>query len=196
MDLLETRWIRTLLDEAAQGVLIENGERIVYINRCYAELLGQPSPEGLMQQHVGAIISDADVARLLEFGRRRTSGHPAPVNYQFSARRRDGYGIWLNAAVSTSLISSRAFIMSIVRPVSGSTDPHEIAGLHQKLSEREMQVFRSFVEGKRLKEISLELQVSVKTVTTHRARMMRKLGVNDIRGLFQYALRLGFIDWS
>ena len=44
---------------------------------------------------------------------------------------------------------------------------------------------------KRLKEIANELGLSVKTVSTHRARLMRKLGLQSDLGLLRYALRRG-----
>lgn len=66
---------------------------------------------------------------------------------------------------------------------------------HQTLSKREREVFQLILAGKRNKEIALLLFISVKTVSTHRARVMQKIGVTDNRGLFQYAVHLGLVDW-
>ena len=50
--------------------------------------------------------------------------------------------------------------------------------------------------GKRIKEIALSLDVDSKTISTHRARLLRKLNLMDNRALFQYALRHRIIDWT
>ncbi|HET7704783.1 MAG TPA: LuxR C-terminal-related transcriptional regulator [Thermoanaerobaculia bacterium] len=61
--------------------------------------------------------------------------------------------------------------------------------LHLRLSRREREVMSMMLEGQRLKAIAATLDISVKTVTTHRARLMRKLGVEDNLGLYRYGIR-------
>jgi len=60
---------------------------------------------------------------------------------------------------------------------------------HDRLSPREREVLRMVMGGMRPKEIALELNVSVKTVSTHRFRIMRKLGVDNDVTLMRYAFR-------
>jgi DNA-binding NarL/FixJ family response regulator len=67
-------------------------------------------------------------------------------------------------------------------------------GLHRKLSPREHEVMDMLLSGKRLKEIGAALDISVKTVTTHRARLLRKLQLDDNLGLYRYGVRHGFIS--
>jgi len=64
---------------------------------------------------------------------------------------------------------------------------------HARLSPREREVMDMMLSGKRLKEIAAILDISVKTVTTHRARLMRKLGVTDNIGLYRYGVRNGLV---
>jgi DNA-binding CsgD family transcriptional regulator len=64
---------------------------------------------------------------------------------------------------------------------------------HARLSPREREVMDMMLQGKRLKEIAATLDISVKTVTTHRARLMRKLGVTDNIGLYRYGVRNGLV---
>ena len=66
-------------------------------------------------------------------------------------------------------------------------------GLHQKLSPREREVMTMILSGQRLKEIAARLDISVKTVTTHRSRLLRKLNVEDNLGLYRYGVRNGLI---
>ena len=70
--------------------------------------------------------------------------------------------------------------------------PHDDAA-HSRLSRREKEVMTMMLEGRRLKEIAAQLDISVKTVTTHRSRLMRKLSVDDNLGLYRYGIRNGLI---
>jgi DNA-binding CsgD family transcriptional regulator len=67
-------------------------------------------------------------------------------------------------------------------------------GHHQRLSPREREVMNMILSGRRLKEIAAQLDISVKTVTTHRSRLLRKLGVEDNLGLYRYGVRNGLIS--
>lgn len=64
---------------------------------------------------------------------------------------------------------------------------------HSRLSRREREVMSMMLEGQRLKEIAARLDISVKTVTTHRSRLMKKLQVDDNLGLYRYGIRNGLI---
>jgi DNA-binding NarL/FixJ family response regulator len=57
------------------------------------------------------------------------------------------------------------------------------------LTGREREIVQLLAEGKSNKEIATALVVSVKTVETHRATIMRKLGINSIVELVHYAIR-------
>lgn len=68
------------------------------------------------------------------------------------------------------------------------------ATTHQRLSPRESEVLSMILAGRRLKEIAATLDISVKTVTTHRSRLLKKLGLDDNLGLFRYGVRNGMIS--
>lgn len=59
---------------------------------------------------------------------------------------------------------------------------------HQRLSDREFQVFRSLGEGKPTREIAEQLGISVKTVHTHRMNVLQKLGLRSNAELIHYAI--------
>src|SRR5688500_15682515 len=65
---------------------------------------------------------------------------------------------------------------------------------HQRLSPREHEVMSMILAGRRLKEIAAQLDISVKTVTTHRSRLLRKLGIEDNLGLYRYGVRNGLLS--
>jgi DNA-binding NarL/FixJ family response regulator len=60
---------------------------------------------------------------------------------------------------------------------------------HERLSDREFQVFRMLAKGASVKEISLELNLSVKTISTYRTRILEKLTLRSNVELAQYAER-------
>jgi two-component system, NarL family, invasion response regulator UvrY len=68
------------------------------------------------------------------------------------------------------------------------------APTHESLSPREMQVMLKIARGVPLTEIGVQMCVSVKTIGTHRHRILEKLGVASNAELVQYAVRNGLID--
>ena len=54
--------------------------------------------------------------------------------------------------------------------------------------------WRCWRAGCRAKEIAEQLDISVRTVETHRANLMRKLGVKSVALLTQVAIREGIVD--
>ena len=62
------------------------------------------------------------------------------------------------------------------------------------LTPRQREVLQLVAEGKSTKEIASALDLSVKTVETHRAQIMDRLGIRDVAGLVRYAIRLGLVS--
>ena len=60
---------------------------------------------------------------------------------------------------------------------------------HAPLTAREREVLRLLADGKSNKEIGVLLNISTRTVETHRARVMRKLGLHSMNQLVRYAIR-------
>jgi DNA-binding NarL/FixJ family response regulator len=67
---------------------------------------------------------------------------------------------------------------------------------HTILSDREYQVFRMLVSGQAVTAIADELNLSVKTVSTHKARLMEKMGIDNQAELVRYAIRHRLVDDS
>jgi len=74
---------------------------------------------------------------------------------------------------------------------AGSADAE---GAKAELSDREYQVFLAVVQGRSLIDIAEELHLSAKTVSTHKFRLMRKLGVTSVSELVRYAIRQGVVE--
>ena len=64
------------------------------------------------------------------------------------------------------------------------------------LSKRELEVVRLFVSGMTIKEISEQLNRSIKTISTQKNTAMRKLGIDRDSELFQYAQSNGLLNLS
>jgi FixJ family two-component response regulator len=65
-----------------------------------------------------------------------------------------------------------------------------IAASLEKLTSREREIMHFVIAGKMNKTIAAELCISIKTVEAHRARMMRKVGVDSVAALVHLALQL------
>jgi len=65
---------------------------------------------------------------------------------------------------------------------------------HEELSTREFQVLRMVASGKGVKEVADELKLSVKTVSTYRARILVKLGLKSTAEAIRYAIQHELID--
>ena len=63
-----------------------------------------------------------------------------------------------------------------------------------KLTSRQREVLQLIAEGKTTKEIAFTLNLSAKTVETHRAQLMERLDIYDIPGLVRYAISKGVIE--
>jgi DNA-binding NarL/FixJ family response regulator len=62
------------------------------------------------------------------------------------------------------------------------------------LTARQREVLKLVAGGKSTKEIAFDLSLSVKTVETHRAQIMERLGIRDVAGLVKYALKTGLVS--
>jgi two-component system response regulator NreC len=62
------------------------------------------------------------------------------------------------------------------------------------LSAREVEVLTYLAEGHTSREIGSLLSISSRTAEHHRARIMKKLNINDVAGLVRYAIRSGLVD--
>jgi DNA-binding NarL/FixJ family response regulator len=87
---------------------------------------------------------------------------------------------WLSPAVS------RQVVEGYVQRSGGEAAP-------EVLTARQREVLRLVAVGKSTKEIAFLLNLSVKTVETHRSQIMERLGIRDVAGLVRYALRTGLV---
>ena len=88
---------------------------------------------------------------------------------------------WFSPAVSRQVVEGSVQRM-------GGEAPADV------LTARQREVLALVAAGRSTKEIAYDLKLSVKTVETHRAQIMERLGIRDVAGLVRYALRTGLIS--
>jgi DNA-binding NarL/FixJ family response regulator len=83
---------------------------------------------------------------------------------------------------------SRTVIDSYLERVGGKFSPLE------QLTARQREILQLIAEGKNTKEIASDLDISVKTVESHRLQLMERLNIHDVPGLVRYAVRSGLVS--
>jgi DNA-binding NarL/FixJ family response regulator len=122
--------------------------------------------------------------------------------YAVRAIRAGAAGYLTKDSASAQLVSAirkvaggGAFITeSVAQQLALGAMPQTEGPPHAALSDREFQVFRELVSGKAVTEIASELNLSVKTVSTHKARIMQKMNMSNPAELIRYAIHHRLVD--
>ncbi|HOE16184.1 MAG TPA: response regulator transcription factor [Syntrophorhabdaceae bacterium] len=96
----------------------------------------------------------------------------------------------LHAAITNQLYLSPRITDVVIREYLHNLPKRE-PSVFTILTTREREVLQMMAEGKTTKEIASRLNVSVKTVDTHRQQIMAKLNIHSIAELTKYAIREG-----
>ncbi|WP_323003398.1 response regulator transcription factor [Denitromonas sp.] len=85
---------------------------------------------------------------------------------------------------------SASLAMELAEAIGEDTD----RPLHEKLSDREYQTLCMIASGKTLTQIAEELNLSVKTVSVYRARLLEKMRLRNNAELTHYGLKFGLVE--
>ena len=77
----------------------------------------------------------------------------------------------------------------VVLQLHGAREP----ALHERLSDRELDILRRLVAGHRPTEIAKDLHLSVKTVSTHKSRILERLQLPNLAALIRYGIEQGLM---
>lgn len=110
--------MRAIFEASHDGIVVEENERIVYVNKSYLRLLGYEDPAELIGKDISVVIAPGDLERVSGYGSRRLRGEQPPTKYEFDGRRKDGSFITLEASVSISNVADRAYITTIIRDIT------------------------------------------------------------------------------
>jgi DNA-binding NarL/FixJ family response regulator len=104
----------------------------------------------------------------------------APEKLIEAVRKVAGGGRWVSGELAETLAS-------VLAGESGGA-PHEL------LSDREFEILKMLASGKTVSEVAHELSLSVKTVSTHRTRILKKMNMRTNAELTHYAVRSGLVS--
>ena len=190
--LLEDEFRGVTIDEAstaaeAEERIAENGPDVVLLD------ISLPGRSGL--DLLPGIRATAPAARVIVL-----SSFADP---QFAVRAiRDGASAYLTKERAPRELIEAIRTVSSGRRFIGAELAEQLAALlasehganpHEALSSREFEVFRLIASARSVSEIAAELGLSVKTVSTYRARILEKMGMSSNAELMQYALRHGLV---
>ncbi|MDQ2935218.1 MAG: response regulator transcription factor [Chloroflexota bacterium] len=102
-----------------------------------------------------------------------------PDELEFAIRAVARGGSYLSPSISRQVVDD-----AVRRDDGDNTDK-------ERLTPRQREIVQLVAEGQTNQEIADLLAVSVKTVQTHRAALMDRLGVHDVTGIVRYAIRTG-----
>ena len=196
--------IRSLLEQAGHvEVVAEAGD-------------GHQAVQLVEVHHPDVVLMDVSMPRLngLEATRRVVEAHPTVRVLMLSVHSLEEY-IWqaLQAGASGYLLknaSAAELELAVTAVARGETylspavSKHVIDGylqrarsepsLSDRLTPRQREVLRLIAKGHTTKEVATLLNVSKKTVGTHRMQLMKRLGIHNVAGLVRYAVRTGLIS--
>jgi DNA-binding NarL/FixJ family response regulator len=107
---------------------------------------------------------------------------------------KDVLGQELVAAIKRVLAGGKYIRASLAEKLASYLDVDASKPLHHTLSDREYQVMRMIACGQTPKEIASELSLSIKTVSTFRSRVLKKMMMKNNAELMRYAMENGLVD--
>ncbi len=99
----------------------------------------------------------------------------------------------LIAAIRKVAKGGKYITSSLAEKLAGEIGPDAEKLVHEILSDREYQVMCMIASGKTVKEIAEALNLSVKTISTHRARILKKMHMDNNAQLTYYAIKHGLV---
>ena len=127
--------------------------------------------------------------------------HPE-AQYALRILRAGASGYLTKESASTELMAAirkvhrggKYISTSLAEKIAFALDADSEKMLHETLSDREYQVLYMIASGKTVTEIAEELNLSVKTISTYRARIMEKMNMKTNAELTRYAFQNHLID--
>ena len=123
--------------------------------------------------------------------------------YALRAMREGAAGFLSKSAASTELEQAIQAVMRGEVYISSETSRKTLLEFDKErhnrellrtLSPRQKEVLRMIAEGRTTKQIAQMLDISVKTVESHRSLVMDRLDIHDVAGLVRYAIIVGLVE--
>lgn len=107
---------------------------------------------------------------------------------------KEGAGPELIDAIQAALNGRKYISPSVAERLAEHVEQDTAKAPHENLSDREYRVLCLIAEGKTVKEISATLFLSVKTVSTYRARLLKKMNLTNNAEIMRYAVQQRLVD--
>ena len=164
---------KTAPDIVLVDLMLQRGDGISLIKQLSA--LHPKLPILVLSMHSEALYA----ARVLRAGAKGyLMKREAVEKVLFAIRRVLAGQYYLSEQMQSNLLASQ-----------GKHDENVVASPFEKLSDRELEVFRLLGEGAGSSKIARQLNLSINTVASHRASIKKRLGLKDSTELLQHAIR-------
>jgi DNA-binding NarL/FixJ family response regulator len=112
------------------------------------------------------------------------------AGYVLKTAKRDELALALAAVARGDSWISPSAAKLVIDNLAGHAPSDETA----QLTARQREVLQLIAEGHTTKDVARQLHVSVKTVETHRAQIMQRLGIHHVAGLVRYAINARIVS--
>jgi len=192
--------LRTLLEQHGFTVVAEASD-----GREATQLAQELEPDVAVLDLAMPLLNGLDAAREITRASRRTKTIVVTVHtadqYVLAALQAGVRGYVLKSQATAELVQAIQEVMRGGRYLSPGVSEAVVQAYLRKtdlpadpLTPREREVLQLIAEGKTTKDIAGLLGLSVKTIESHRTRLMEKLDIRQTAGLVRYAIRRGLIQ--
>ena len=192
--------LRTLLEQNGFTVVGEAAD-----GREATQLAQELEPDVAVLDLAMPLLNGLDAAREITRASRRTKTIVVTVHtadqYVLAALQAGVRGYVLKSQATAELVQAIQEVMRGGRYLSPGISEAVVQAYLRKtdlpadpLTPREREVLQLIAEGKTTKDIAGLLGLSVKTIESHRTRLMEKLDIRQTAGLVRYAIRRGLIQ--
>ncbi len=190
-----------IFDNAAEGVLFTDIENKKFItgNKAIYQMLGY-NTEDTTNLEIISIFSSEDSYHLIEQFNKQTNGEPLFCK-DIPIRRKDGSLLYADIISVPLTLSGKKYLINfltetISQKVKSVLQQNTSIDFYanQPLTETEIKVLKSIVNGMSNKEIAQLFHRSVRTIENHRAHIMKKLRVDSSVELVKRAVTMKLID--
>lgn len=185
----ELPWV-DVVGEAADGrealrLVAETKPHVVLMDITMSDLNGLEATARLTRQHPATRVIILSMHSNEEYVRRALGVGAAGYMLKDSERSE------LELALKSVARGGSYLSPAVSRPVI--TDYAERASRDPvgRLTPRQREILQLIAEGYSTREIAAKLDLSAKTIETHRAQLMSRLDIHDVAGLVRYAIRAG-----
>jgi DNA-binding NarL/FixJ family response regulator len=103
-----------------------------------------------------------------------------PEEFVNALKKVAGGGRYIDALIAESIL---------LHSISGEDEP-----IHNRLSQRELEIYRLLVSGQSVNQIADQLIISNKTVSSHKKKLMEKMHFTSMADLMRYAVQRSLFD--